>query len=181
MDTTIVTFGSSRVRAGDATYELARDCGAVLGRRGLRVISGGYAGTMEAVSRGARSEGGQVVGITTPIFAAREPNPHLSETRVEPDYPARLAALLRAGDLYLCFPGGLGTLSEWVSAWCLFSIGQLPGPLWSFREPFEGLAGKLSELSEIGPGAAAELRWLDDAADFERALDAWLAGRGRGR
>lgn len=178
MPLTIVTFGSSRLREGDEGYLLALECGRIVARRGLQLVSGGYAGTMEAASRGAREEGGIVVGITTPIFARREPNPHLGEMRVEPDYPARLAALLRAGDLYLCFPGGLGTVSEWLTAWCLASIGQLRGPLWCFREPFLGLAGSVQELPEIGAGMGRHLHWLEDAAEFEVELDRWLDGRG---
>jgi len=174
MALTVVTFGSSKLREGDAGYALAYDCGRILARHGLELVSGGYAGTMEAASRGAHGEGGRVIGITTASFADREPNPHLAETRVEPDYPARLAALLRAGDLYLCFPGGLGTLSEWMTAWCLASIGQLRGPLWCFRHPFQEIAGTVEKLPEIGVAMGRQLHWLEDATDFEAALKHWL-------
>ena len=173
----VVTFGSSKAQPGDANYELALAAGRVLGRRGLCVISGGYAGTMAAVSRGAREGGGRAIGITTPVFAHREPNAHLDEQQSAPDYPSRLAALLRAGDLYLCFPGGLGTISEWVSAWCLASIGQLRGELWCFRDPFESLAESIVQRAEVESVQLDRLVFLADSADLAGRIDAWLARR----
>ena len=173
----VVTFGSSRVKPGEPTFELALAAGRVLGRRGLCVVSGGYAGTMAAVSQGVRETGGRSIGITTPVFQEREPNRNLDEISSQPDYPARLAALLRSGDLYLCFPGGLGTISEWISAWCLASIGQLSGELWCFHQPFQALAESIARQEEVGAEQLARVLFLHDIADFERRIDAWLARR----
>lgn len=167
----MVCFGSSRVGPSDPEFTLGMQVGAVLARRGWTVLSGGYAGAMEAVSRGARDAGGRAIGVTTPIFADREPNLHLDAVWSEPDYPARLAALCRQGHGFLALPGGLGTLSEWTTVWCLLSIDQVPGPLYLFEDPWRRVVDPILALPEVGPERAALLHWVRDA----RSLDAALA------
>jgi hypothetical protein len=172
----VVVFGSSRCREGSAAYEQARECGRLLGAAGITVISGGYDGSMGAVSRGARDAGGRVEGITTRIFADREANPWLDEIHEEIDYPARMSRLLRSGTAYLALPGGLGTLSEWSTAWCLASIGQLGGPLWAFRQPWKELHDAIVQLPEVSPAAAEIVGWLDGPAELDAILANWRLG-----
>src|SRR2546428_13169561 len=69
--TIITVFGSSRPRAGESDYEEARRLGGELARRGFQVCSGGYAGIMEAVSRGAKEAGGRTIAITSTFFRTR--------------------------------------------------------------------------------------------------------------
>jgi uncharacterized protein (TIGR00730 family) len=172
----MVCFGSSRIGESDPAFALGLRVGAVLARNGWTVLSGGYAGAMEAVSRGARGAGGRAIGVTTPIFADREPNAHLDAVWSEPDYPARLAALCRQGHGFLALPGGLGTLSEWTTVWCLLSIGQVAGPLYLFEDPWRGIFEPILALPEVGEVRAGLLHWLGDAGDLDRALAARTAG-----
>jgi hypothetical protein len=60
----ITVFGGSSPKPGSAAYQQAYNLGALLARAGHTVATGGYIGTMEAVSRGANEAGGHVVGIT---------------------------------------------------------------------------------------------------------------------
>ena len=60
----IAVFGSSQPVADEPAYVVARDIGAALGAAGFDVINGGHEGVMAAVSAGARSAGGQVLGVT---------------------------------------------------------------------------------------------------------------------
>ncbi len=64
----ITVFGSSRPRAGEPDYEEARLLGKALAARGFVVCSGGYAGVMEAVSRGAKEAGGHTTAVTARFF-----------------------------------------------------------------------------------------------------------------
>ncbi|MGH9688456.1 MAG: LOG family protein, partial [Candidatus Acidiferrales bacterium] len=48
----VTVFGGSRSKPDDPQYESARALGAALAQQGWVVCSGGYAGVMEAVSRG---------------------------------------------------------------------------------------------------------------------------------
>ena len=176
MSRRIVVFGSSRCPEGSQEHEQARAVGRVLAERGLALLSGGYAGSMGAASRGAKEAGGRVEGITTAIFAERTPNAWLDHHEEEPDYPARLARLLRQGDGYIALPGGLGTLSEWVSAWCLASIDQLGGPLWAFSDPWKPVQEAILLLSEVRDEHAGLVRWVGGVEDLAVDLDRWLGG-----
>lgn len=169
----IVCFGSSRVEPSDLAWKLAHEVGATLARHGCSVLSGGYEGTMGAVTRGAAEAGGRTLGVITPIFPDREPNAHLDEVFVEPDYVSRMSFLLRGGDGYVALPGALGTLSEWLSAWCLASIDQLGGPLWVFEDPWRPVVEAVEKLPEMGGRLSHHVQWLETADDLDRALKSW--------
>ena len=69
---------------GDGYYDEGLRCGELLARAGFAVATGGYGGTMEAVSRGAKDAGGEVIGVTAPtVFPDRvRANEHVTtETR----------------------------------------------------------------------------------------------------
>jgi uncharacterized protein (TIGR00730 family) len=166
----LVVFGSSKSTEGGEDWAAAEAVGRIAAQKGFDLWSGGYQGAMGAASRGARSVGGHVVGVTTPIFTDREPSGSLVEIREEADYPARLAALLRAGDAFVALPGGLGTASEILAAWCLASIGELGGPLYCFVDPWRPIVASVAELKEVGPAAARLPRWLETPAELERLL-----------
>ena len=168
----IVCFGSSRVGPEHPATRTAHEVGRILAERGIAVVSGGYDGTMGAVSEGAASAGGVVIGVTTPIFSERRANPHVAVEWTEPDYLSRLSTLCRQAHGFVALPGGLGTLSEWVTAWCLLSIGQAVGPLYLFEDPWRRVFDTLITLEEIRPPHAELLHWLREPADLGRALDA---------
>lgn len=60
----LTVFGGAQVKEGTAAYEEARELGVLLAQNGHTVLTGGYMGTMEAVSRGASEAGGHVIGVT---------------------------------------------------------------------------------------------------------------------
>src|SRR5512141_753457 len=60
----ISIFGGSQTQEGDAAYSEALLLGRLLAERGHIAMTGGYIGTMEAVSRGACEAGGHVIGVT---------------------------------------------------------------------------------------------------------------------
>ena len=62
----VAVFGSSQTEPGSLEWEEARRAGTRLGEAGYAVITGGYGGTMEAVSSGAADAGGHVIGVTAP-------------------------------------------------------------------------------------------------------------------
>jgi len=173
----VVVFGSSRCPEGGVDQKRAHEVGRVVAARGLILVSGGYEGSMGAASRGAKEEGGRVLGITTAIFQDRSPNPWLDEHIDEPDYPARMSHMMRLGDAFVALPGALGTLSEWLLAWCLGSIGQLGGPLWAFSDPWRRIYDSILELPEVTPDKADCVHWVQDPGDLARELDAWLTRR----
>src|ERR1700726_4572962 len=114
--TIITVFGSSRPRPGESDYEEARILGGELARRGFQVCSGGYAGVMEAVSRGAKQAGGRTIGITAKSFSSRANEWIDKEVRVA-NWRDRLFELVKRGHGYVACRGGTGTLAELAVVW----------------------------------------------------------------
>ena len=107
----ISVFGSSHPRTGDLHYGEARALGAELAAKGFVVCTGGYAGVMEAVSRGAKEAGGRTLAVTAKFFAAHANRWIDEEIRVE-TWQERLFELVERGRGYVTCPGGTGTLAE---------------------------------------------------------------------
>lgn len=122
----VTVFGSARVAPESQEYTDARLLGRLLAQRGDVIISGGYGGIMEAVSRGAHDAGGQVVGVTVAPWVGRViPNPYLSEERSAATLFERLEALVES-DALIALPGGAGTLGEVALAWNLRQMDLMP-------------------------------------------------------
>ena len=115
----VTVFGSSASTEGDDEYEAARWLGTELGRRGWGVATGGYGGTMEAVSAGAAAAGAVVIGVTVPdLFTDRTgPNRFVGEEIRAPSLGDRIQRLLDLGDHWVALPGSIGTAAELVIAW----------------------------------------------------------------
>lgn len=115
----VTVFGSARIGPDTDEYNDALRLGQLLAKRGDIIVSGGYGGIMEAVSRGAHEAGGQVVGVTVAPWIGRlEPNRFLSEERSAKTLFERLEALIES-DALVALPGGAGTLGEVALAWNL--------------------------------------------------------------
>lgn len=70
MQRKVVVFGSSTVKEGSAEYYEAEIFGSLLAENNYGVVSGGYSGTMEAVSKGARKHSHPYVRKTvSPIYS----------------------------------------------------------------------------------------------------------------
>jgi uncharacterized protein (TIGR00730 family) len=122
----VTVFGSARLAEATAEYQEAMRLGGILARRGDVIVSGGYGGIMEAVSRGAHAVGGQVVGVTVKPWAERlTPNTYLSEEVSAETLFQRLEALVES-DALIALPGGAGTLGEVALAWNLRQMDLMP-------------------------------------------------------
>lgn len=170
MEKRCVCFGSSRTDPDSDAGRAARACGEEIARLGWTLVSGGYEGAMGAASRGARAASGRVIGVTTPVFTRRVANPALDAQFTEPDYLARMSTLLRQGDAFVGLAGGLGTMAEWVTAWCLASIGHLGGPLILFRDPWEPLVARIAGLEEVPAPLVDLVRWIEAPQDLREVL-----------
>jgi uncharacterized protein (TIGR00730 family) len=121
----ISVFGGSQPREGDPAYTEALELGRLLAERGYTVLTGGYIGTMEAVSRGAYEAGGHVVGVTcADIEKWRNvgPNRWVKEERRKKNLMERLQVLVEECDAAIALPGGPGTLTEIALMWNLMIV-----------------------------------------------------------
>lgn len=127
----ITVFGGSTPRPGDPAYQEAYELGALIGKSGLTVLTGGYAGTMEAVSRGACENGGHVIGVTCSAIESWRPLPPNEWIREEMRYGTlreRMYALMDHCDIALALPGGIGTLAEIAAMWSGQQTGEMKHP-----------------------------------------------------
>jgi uncharacterized protein (TIGR00725 family) len=125
----IAIFGSSQTTPGSTEWVDAESVGARLAAAGLAVVTGGYGGTMEAVSHGAATAGGRVVGVTAPdLFTKRAgANRYVTEEVEATSLTERLGLLTDLADGALVLPGSIGTAAELVVAWNINHIARRNG------------------------------------------------------
>ena len=124
----ISVFGGSQPREDSIAYAEAQQLGRLLAERGHTVLTGGYIGVMEAVSRGAREAGGHVIGVTSEDIEAWRPikaNAWVMEELRVKTLMERLHTLIHESDAALALPGGAGTLAEISVMWNLMIVESL--------------------------------------------------------
>ena len=172
----ITVFGGSTPRPGDPAYQDAFNLGALIGQAGFIVLTGGYVGTMEAVSRGAREAGGHVIGVTCQEiedFRPLPPNPWIQEEMRYQTLRERMYALMDHCDLAMALPGGIGTLAEIAAMWSGLQTGGfghppiiLIGPGW--QRTFETMRADLGQY--IRDAHWEKVEFVPDVqAAFEKA------------
>jgi uncharacterized protein (TIGR00730 family) len=124
----ISVFGSSAPLPDSSVYEQARQLGRLLAQGGFAVATGGYSGTMAAVSQGASEAGGHVIGVTCDQierFRPLGPNKWINEEHRFATLQERLMHLVRHNEGMIVLPGGIGTLSEMALAWSFLQVGEI--------------------------------------------------------
>ncbi len=110
----ICIFGSYKDLSKNEKDEVIR-LGKLLAEKGATVISGGFGGTMEDISRGAKAAGGKTIGVTwykweKPIYS--KANDFIDEEIVADTLFERIDIMLKKADAFIVLPGGTGTLLE---------------------------------------------------------------------
>lgn len=129
----ISVFGSAAPLPDTAAYLQALMVGRGLAEAGYAVATGGYIGTMEAVSRGASEAGGHVIGVTSAQIERFRPiqaNRWVAEEIRYDSLRDRLMHLVLHNDGAVVLPGGIGTLGELSMTWNMMQVGEIP------RRPF---------------------------------------------
>ena len=187
---TVVVFGSARVREGNPWYEAARQFGRIASERGgaLRdgeagrhhvIATGGGPGIMEAANRGATEAGAISIGFNITLPHEQEPNawstPDLT-FRFHYFAMRKMHLAMRAAALVV-FPGGFGTLDELFEILNLIETKKAPAvPIVCFDQAFWRQVVNFDALIEhrlLNPQDLGLLTFADDADAAWRAL---LAG-----
>jgi uncharacterized protein (TIGR00730 family) len=124
----VSVFGGSQPKEDSEAYAEAQKLGRLLAEDGHTVLTGGYIGVMEAVSRGAREAGGHVIGVTCEDIEAWRPiraNSWVMEEIRKKTLVERLHTLIHECDAALAMPGGAGTLTEISLLWNLMIVESL--------------------------------------------------------
>ncbi len=123
----IAIFGSAHT-SGDGSlakevFEVCKN----LAEAGYTIVDGGGPGVMKAATDGAHSGGGKVVGITFKAspgmnYEGKDLSNKFDLEIKADNYVERTLELLKAGQVYIVFNGGTGTISEFGMAWGLAKL-----------------------------------------------------------
>jgi uncharacterized protein (TIGR00730 family) len=189
---TVVVFGSSRVREGapgdhGRWYAEARRFGRIVSERGgaidhggqrINVIAtGGGPGIMEAANRGASDAGAPSIGFNITLPREQEPNAYSTpELTFRFHYFAmrKMHLAMRAAALVV-FPGGFGTFDELFEILTLRQTAKMPAiPVVLAIRPFWEKVVAFGELVRQGLIDQADLDLFAMAGSSEEAWDALL-------
>lgn len=123
----IAIFGSAHTSSEGLLAKQVFEVCKELAKVGYTIVDGGGPGIMRAATNGAHAGGGKVIGITFQATKGMnyEGRDLLNKFDVEikcRNYVERTLALLKAGQVYICFNGGTGTISEFGMAWGLAKL-----------------------------------------------------------
>jgi uncharacterized protein (TIGR00730 family) len=170
----VSVFGGSQPKPGDSAYNEARQLGELLAKRGHTVMTGGYIGTMEAVSRGASEADGHVIGVTCAEiehWRTVGPNQWVKEEWKRETLVERLQALIQECDAAMALPGGPGTLTEIMLMWNLMIVESMHRrPLILVGDGWQSVFDQfLNSLGTYIPDAQREL--VSFAKDVQTAVE----------
>jgi uncharacterized protein (TIGR00725 family) len=170
----VTVFGGSRCGPDSAEYQEALKLGRLLVEAGFDVCSGGYAGVMEAISRGAHEAGGNVIGVTMEQFKSA-PNPYLKKIEPSADFYARLQILILQSAGYIALRGGMGTVTEISLVWNKLVMNVLPRrPLILLGECWPRAISCLREHLVISDDDMAHLLFANSAEEAVALLQGQL-------
>ncbi len=145
----VTVFGGASPLPESSAYLEAQRLGKLLGQAGCTVLTGGYIGTMEAVSRGAAEAGGHVIGVTCEQIERWRPvkaNRWVQEEIRVTSLPERIVRLIESCDVAIAMPGGPGTLTEMAMMWnLLLTDGTAPRPLILVGKGWQAVIGQFLE------------------------------------
>jgi len=165
----VAVFGSNDVSDGQDAYQRAHEVGKTLVRLGYIVVNGGYGGTMEASAHGAKSLGGETLGVTCSVWKS-SPNPYLDREIRTNSLIERLDTLVKAGTAgYVVLPGATGTLVELACVWEMIAKGLIE------RRPIVCLGDFWAPVLELmgseRPSASEYVKWVETPRELSKHFE----------
>jgi hypothetical protein len=130
-------FGSSRVKPQSHYYKLAQKCARVFAKVGYSIITGAGPGIMEAANKGAKEAGVGSIGLNILTPVQQRPNKYLTRLLEFRYFFCRRVMFAKYSQAYLIFPGGYGTLDEFLETITLIQTGRMdPRPVILFNKRY---------------------------------------------
>ena len=107
-------FGTERPTFEPWVYKDAEELAKRLSKKGFAIITGGAQGVMEAANKGAFEAGGASIGLNIRLEGSQHDNKYLTDKFEFDHFFVRKVMLTYASEVYIYFPGGFGTLDEFL-------------------------------------------------------------------
>jgi len=180
----ITIFGSSRCVQGDQEYIFAESLGNMLGKLGHNVATGGYQGTMEAISKGASKHNVSVIGVTVPSLFSNmsknsfevKANKFINKEIKTGSLSIRIHRLLENSKAIIVLPGKIGTLTELIVAWntnYLYNISKDKDviPIFLKKDYWKEIIDNMPEDMELSNNFLEYYENVEDLEKFIEKLD----------
>lgn len=170
----VTVFGSARFAENHPHYQLARQVGQEVARRGFVIMTGGGPGIMEAANRGAQDVKGRSIGCNITLAQEQKPNPFLDSWIEFKYFMVRKFMLAKYSYGFIAMPGGFGTLDELFEVLTLIQTRKMrnfPVVLMGkdYWDPLRQLMEALLREKTIVAEDFSDMLFTDDpmeAADF---------------
>jgi uncharacterized protein (TIGR00730 family) len=164
----VCVFAGARDGKDPMYKSSAAELGRLIASRGDHLFYGGsFVGCMGQVARSSLEAGGKVTGIIPKIFESliTETHPNL-DIIITSDLFDRKKMMIENSDIFVTFPGGIGTVDELLEVMTLNQIGLIDKPVTvlNLNGHFDWLKEKLKVFESQGfvdKGCYRNLRFLD--------------------
>lgn len=160
MNKKICVFGSYKDLSNKEKENIIK-LGKLLAEKGFTVVSGGFGGTMEDVSKGAKSAGGKTIGVTyykwedTPYKMA---NRYIDKEIRTKDIFERISTMMKNSDAFVVLPGGTGTLLELAAVLEHINKGLMkPKPIIAIESFWKSVIERLKDEPVLNEKAKSTL------------------------
>ncbi len=151
----ICVFGTYKDLGAGQKGEIVR-LGKLLAENGFTVVSGGFGGSMEDISKGAKSAGGKTIGVTYYKYedTSKGANPYVDEEIKTGNIFERISKMMEISDGFIVLQGGTGTLLELAAVLEHINKGMTPPkPIVAIGDFWKGVAGNLMAEKILDKGA----------------------------
>jgi uncharacterized protein (TIGR00730 family) len=172
---TICVFCGSNTGKDPRYAALAREAGALIARRNLKLVyGGGRVGLMGALADAVLSSGGQAIGVIPRMLLDREAgHVGLTQLHVVGTMAERKLLMGELSDAFIALPGGIGTMDELfeVWTWTQLDLHNKPCALLNYGGYYDELIAFLERAVEEGFLRPRHRAALQVGDDFGELLD----------
>ena len=172
----VAVYCASSTTIDEKYLDLAFQLGASIASHDWELVwGGGKVSMMGAVARGARSRGGECLGIIpTKLLKVEFADEEATELIEVKDMRERKGKIEELSDAFIALPGGLGTLEELFEIWVGGYLGFHQKPV-VILDPFntyrslKNLVDDLDRENLVKPGQREIVHWsegIDEALDY---------------
>ena len=163
----ICVFGTYKNLVGKEKEAIV-GLGRYLAENGAVVVSGGFGGIMEDVSRGAKSAGGKTIGVTyykDRNASGKSANPFVDDEIATADIFERIRVMINISDGFIILQGGTGTLLELAAVLEHINKGMIPPkPIVAVGDFWKGAVDNLRREKVLNMDAKIRLNAEDCSA-----------------